>query len=61
MCNSFNKYLDTFRRFVIFGKNENLVELYLHVEPLIKQIRVLAHTLAIHPDGKSINAAFSCR
>lgn len=52
MSTSFDKYLETFRRFIIFGDDRTLVELVLRVTPLIKQLRVLAKVLAIHPDGK---------
>lgn len=51
MSASFDKYLETFRRFIIFGNDRTLVELVLRVTPLIKQLRVLAKVLAIHPDG----------
>lgn len=52
MSASFDKYLETFRRFIIFGNDRTLVELVLRVTPLMKQLRVLAKVLAIHPDGK---------
>lgn len=52
MSASFDKYMETFRRFIIFGNDRTLVELVLRVTPLIKQLRVLAKVLAIHPDGK---------
>lgn len=52
MSASFDKYLEMFHRFIIFGTDRTLVELVLRVSPLIKQLRVLAKVLAIHPDGK---------
>lgn len=52
MSASFDKYLETFRRIIIFGNDRTLVELVLRVTPLIKQLRVLAKVLAIHPEGK---------
>lgn len=52
MSASFDKYLETFRRFIIFGDDRTLVELVLRVTPLIKQLRVLAKVLAIHPEGE---------
>lgn len=52
MSTSFDKYLETFRRFIIFGNDRTLVDLVLRVTPLIKQLRVLAKVLAIHPDGE---------
>lgn len=52
MCGSFDRYLEVFRRFVVFGNDTSIVELSLRMAPLIKQIRALAKVLGIHPDGK---------
>lgn len=59
MCSGFDKYLETFRLFVMFGVNDDsIIQLYLCMVPLIKQIRVLAKVLTIHPDGKYFSLTF---
>lgn len=52
MCDAFDKYLETFRRSVVFVEDKSIVQLAERVLPLIMQIRNLAKVLSIHPDGK---------
>lgn len=51
MCNAFDKYLETFRRNVIFVDDKSVLQLSQRLAPLISQIRNLAKVLSIHPDG----------
>lgn len=52
LCGSLDKYLETFRRLVIFIEDRSISELLLRIRPMLKQIRILARILAIHPNGK---------
>lgn len=53
MCNAFEKYLETFRRTVIFVADTSIVQLSLRLAPLVKQMRNLAKVLSIHPSGRA--------
>lgn len=55
LCSSLDRYLETFRSAIIVDKEETICELYVRVSPLIKQVRILAKLLAIHPVGKIWN------
>lgn len=51
MCNAFEKYLETFRRTVIFVADTSIIQLSLRLAPMVKQMRNLAKVLSIHPSG----------
>lgn len=54
MCNTFNQYLESFRRTVVFVDDKSILQLGQRLAPLIAQIRNLAKVLSIHPDGKHL-------
>lgn len=58
MCNAFDKYLETFRRNVIFVDDKSVLQLSQRLAALIAQIRNLAKVLSIHPDGKYLYTCF---
>ncbi|XP_055309064.1 gamma-tubulin complex component 6-like isoform X1 [Sitodiplosis mosellana] len=49
LCSSLDRYLETFRSAIIVDRNETICELLVRVSPLIKQVRILAKLLAVHP------------
>lgn len=53
MCKTFDKYMETFRRSVVFVTDNSVLQLTQRLAPLIAQIRNLAKVLSIHPDGES--------
>ncbi|XP_031626701.1 gamma-tubulin complex component 6 [Contarinia nasturtii] len=57
LCSSLDRYLETLRSAVIFEKEETICELLVRVSPLIKQVRILAKLLAVHPSdvGREIS------
>lgn len=52
LCNSLDKYLETFRSAVIVERDETICELLVRTTPLINQVRVLAKLLSVHPSGE---------
>lgn len=52
LCSTLDRYLETFKSAILIERDEAIGELSVRVSPLIKQIRMLAKLLAVHPDGK---------